>query len=132
MTVTPIRLIVGAIGAFLVIAIVGFVLWNFDPFGRRKNAEQKAENATAQAATSEVVAKATDTHHTETIVIRERADRAIQTVERAPGADDPIDLDRRATLCAALASVRNSVVCETDGDAPGNSESPVQGSEDAP
>jgi hypothetical protein len=129
---TPLRLALGGAAALLIILVIGIVLWNFDPFGRRKNAEQRAENATAQAATSEVVAKATDTHHTETIVIRERADRAIQTVDRAPGADDPIDLDRRATLCAALASVRNSVVCETDGDDPGNSESPVQGSEDAP
>lgn len=128
----PLRLALGGAAALVLILVIGIVLWNFDPFGRRKNAEQRAENATAQAATSEVVAKATDTHHTETIVIRERADRAIQTVERAPGADDPIDLDRRATLCAALASVRNSVVCETDGDDPGNSESPVQGSEDAP
>jgi len=129
---TPLRLALGGAAALVLILVIGIVLYNFDPFGRRKNAEQRAENATAQAATSEVVAKATDTHHTETIVIRERADRAIQTVERAPGADDPIDLDRRATLCAALASVRNSVVCETDGDDPGNSESPVQGSEDAP
>jgi len=129
---TPLRLALGGAAALVLILVIGIVLWNFDPFGRRKNAEQRAENATAQAATSEVVAKATDTHHTETIVIRERADRAIQTVDRAPGADDPIDLDRRATLCAALASVRNSVVCETDGDDPGNSESPVQGSEDAP
>jgi len=129
---TPLRLALGGAAALVIILVIGIVLWNFDPFGRRKNAEQRAENATAQAATSEVVAKAADTHHTETIVIRERADRAIQTVERAPGADDPIDLDRRATLCAALASVRNSVVCETDGDDPGNSESPVQGSEDAP
>lgn len=129
---TPLRLALGGAAALLIILVIGIVLWNFDPFGRRKNAEQRAENATAQAATSEVVAKAADTHHTETIVIRERADRAIQTVDRAPGADDPIDLDRRATLCAALASVRNSVVCETDGDDPGNSESPVQGSEDAP
>jgi len=129
---TPLRLALGGAAALVLILVIGIVLYNFDPFGRRKNAEQRAENATAQAVTSEVVAKATDTHHTETIVIRERADRAIQTVDRAPGADDPIDLDRRATLCAALASVRNSVVCETDGDDPGNSESPVQGSEDAP
>jgi len=129
---TPLRLALGGAAALVLILVIGIVLYNFDPFGRRKNAEQRAENATAQVATSEVVAKATDTHHTETIVIRERADRAIQTVDRAPGADDPIDLDRRATLCAALASVRNSVVCETDGDDPGNSESPVQGSEDAP
>jgi len=128
----PLRLALGGAAALVLILVIGIVLYNFDPFGRRKNAEQRAENATAQAVTSEVVAKATDTHHTETIVIRERADRAIQTVDRAPGADDPIDLDRRATLCAALASVRNSVVCETDGDDPGNSESPVQGSEDAP
>lgn len=128
----PLRLALGGAAALVLILVIGIVLYNFDPFGRRKNAEQMAENATAQAATSEVVAKAADTHHTETIVIRERADRAIQTVDRAPGADDPIDLDRRATLCAALASVRNSVVCEPDGDDPGNSESPVQGSEDAP
>lgn len=128
----PLRLALGGAAALVLILVIGIVLYNFDPFGRRKNAEQRAEDATAQAATSEVVAKAADTHHTETIVIRERADRAIQTVDRAPGADDPIDLDRRATLCAALASVRNSVVCETDGDDPGNSESPVQGSEDAP
>jgi len=101
---TPLRLALGGAAALVLILVIGIVLYNFDPFGRRKNAEQRAENATAQAATSEVVAKAADTHHTETSVIRERADRAIQTVERAPGADDPVPA---AVLDALLVGLRN-------------------------
>jgi len=90
MKLTPERLVAGAVGLIVALLILAVLAWNFDPFDRRKNAEQKAANATAQATTSESVAKAVDSHHTETIVIRERADRAIQTVERAPGADDPV------------------------------------------
>ena len=40
---------------------------------------------------TETVARAADTFHTETIVIRERADRAVETVQKAPGAGDAID-----------------------------------------
>ena len=70
MKLTPERLVVGAVTVVVVLLILAALAWNFDPFDRRKNAEQKAANATAQAKTSEVVAKAADTHHTETIVIR--------------------------------------------------------------
>ena len=111
MKLTPERLVVGAVTVVVVLLILAALAWNFDPFDRRKNAEQKAANATAQAATSEVVAKAADTHHTETIVIRERADRAIQTVERAPGASDPVPAP---VLAAWRIGLRHSATGSTD------------------
>ena len=43
---TPLRLALGGAAALVLILVIGIVLYNFDPFGRRKNAEQRAENAT--------------------------------------------------------------------------------------
>lgn len=108
---TPARIAIWVGGAVVALIMLAVLAWSFDPFDRRKNAEQKAANATAQATTSEVVAKAADTHHTETIVIRERADRAIQTVERAPGASDPVPAP---VLAAWRIGLRHSATSSTD------------------
>lgn len=87
------RLALYAAGGFVVALAVIWALWSFDPFNRRQRAEMRAANATAQAQASETVAKALDTHTTQTIVIKERESRAVETVQRAPGADTPIDPD---------------------------------------
>ena len=87
----PTRLILYAAVASLAALAIAWALWSFDPFNRRQRAETKAANAVAQSKVTETVARAADTFHTETIVIRERADRAVQTVQKAPGAGDAID-----------------------------------------
>lgn len=123
------QLIASAVAALAVLIAVGVMAWNFDPFGRRKNAETKAANAEAQSTTDKGTVQAVDHYTHETVVIRERADRAVQSVQQAPGASTVIDPDRRAVVCAALERVRNSPVCEADDQRPSDASSAVQGAD---
>ena len=85
------RLVLYATTACVALLVLAVLAWNLDPFNRRQRAEIKAANAVEQSRVTETVARAADTFHTETIVIRERADRAVETVQKAPGAGDAID-----------------------------------------
>jgi hypothetical protein len=93
--------------------VLALLAWNLDPFNRRQRAETKAANAVAQSKVTETVARAADTFHTETIVIRERADRAVQTVQKAPGAGDAID---PAVLAAWADGLRDITAGAADRD----------------
>jgi len=53
-----------------------------------------------------------DRYHNTTTIIREREGEAVDAVQAAPGADAPIDPDRRAILCEQLGRMRNAPVCE--------------------
>ena len=78
------------IGGAAVLIVVAILAWNFDPFGRRKHAEQKAAAATEQAASQTEAVKQLD-HYTNTVtVIREKQDAAVQSVQNAPGASDSV------------------------------------------
>jgi len=102
-------------GALVALVLLIWALWAFDPFNRRQRAEMKASNAAAQERVTGVVAQAADTHHTETIVIRERADRAIQVVQKAPGAGDAID---PGLLAAWADGLRDITAGATNSDRP--------------
>jgi len=123
------RLILTGIAATALLATVGglYVKGRSDAA-----AKAKAAVAASQAAqrTAEVTTQALDTYHTQTIVIRERADRASYQVQQAPGASDAIDPERRAILCAALASVRDAPVCEDAADS-GEPSGGLQGADNA-
>lgn len=128
--ITPENLVIGVCLAAVAALLIAGALWSFDPFNRRQRAEMKAANAVEQSRATETVAKAVDTFHTNTVIIRERGDRASRAVEQAPGAPDAIDPDRRAILCAALAGVRQSPVCEAaNGDDTAGTTDAVQGSD---
>ena len=88
---TP-RIILAGIAATAFLATAGGLYWKVrhDQHQRDKAAVEAAQ---AQARVSDVTAKALDTHTTQTIVIKERESRAVETVQRAPGADTPIDPD---------------------------------------
>lgn len=86
---TP-RTIAAVLGAIALLIIITILAYNFDPFGRRKNAETKAANATAQVTSDQATIKAVDHYSHETVIVRERADRAVQSVQAAPGAGDPV------------------------------------------
>ena len=84
------RIILAGIAAAALLATAGGLYWKIrnDQYQRDKAAVEAAQ---AQARVSDVTAKALDTHTTQTIVIKERESRAVETVQRAPGADTPID-----------------------------------------
>lgn len=78
------------IGAAVLLIALGVLTWNFDPFSRRKHAEQKAAVATEQAASQTEAVKQLD-HYTNTVtVIREKQDAAVQSVQSAPGASESV------------------------------------------
>lgn len=95
-----------AIAGVLVLALL-ILAWNFDPFGRRKRAEQKAAVATQDAAQKGEAIKQADRYHTQTVVIRDRAREAEDVVREAPGADVALDTAFRDALCSQLAGMRH-------------------------
>lgn len=90
---TPLRASLYVLGAVLGVAFIALLMWNWDPFGRLKRAKAVATVSQAAQKQAEVTTKALDTHTTQTIVIRERADRAVQIVKQAAGADTPVPPD---------------------------------------
>ncbi len=108
------RLILTGIAAASLLATVGGLYWK----GRHDAAEKlKPVIAAAQEGErqSDNVAKALDGHISRSNATGERADRATYQVQQAPGASTAIDPDRRAILCASLASVRGEPVCFDEG-----------------
>lgn len=95
-----------AIAGVLVLALL-VMAWGFDPFGRRKRAETKAAVATEDAKLKGEAIKQADTLHTQTIVIRERAQEAEDAIREAPGANVALDPAFRAALCGQLAGMRD-------------------------
>jgi hypothetical protein len=98
------RLILTGIAATALLATVGGLYWK----GRHDAAEKAkaaVEAAQAQARVSDVTAKALDTHTVQTIVIKERESRAIETVQNAPGADDLLPPDLRAAFIDGLRDI---------------------------
>ena len=86
------RAILAGIAATALLATAGglYIKGRHDAAEKAKAAVEAAQS---QARVSDVTAKALDTHTTQTIVIKERESRAVETVQRAPGADTPIDPD---------------------------------------
>lgn len=112
------RIWLAGAGVVLVLIVVGILAWNFDPFGRRKNAETKAANATAQSTADLGTVQAVDHYTHETIVLREKADHAERIIRQAPGANDPIPPELRTALCDQLSSLRDGKPACADADDP--------------
>lgn len=105
-----------ALGAAICVAVLVFILWNFDPFGRRKNAESRAATATQSSTQATAATQSIDRYHTETIVIRDKVDQGVQNVQALPDAPTQLSPERRAALCAAIGRVRNVAdPCEPTG-----------------
>lgn len=67
-----------------------------------REASAAASAATYQARANAAVAQITDTLHRREAVTHAAADQEIADVQTLPGAQTPLDPDRRARLCAAL------------------------------
>jgi hypothetical protein len=100
-------------GAALVV-VVGLLLWNFDPFGRRQRAEQVAATATVQAETNQAAATIAGKAAVETHIIHETTERVVHDVQQAPSASAPLPDDLRSALCAGLSELRHGAEGCTD------------------
>lgn len=117
--------IYAALGAIL--AVLGAFLYL-----RHLQAEVVRQKAIAQASqrqahNAETASKAVDHYVTETRIIREKSQHAVEAVRALPGAETPIAPGRRSVLCDQLASVWNAPICTEDdrpGDLPGGLQGP--------
>lgn len=94
------------LGVLALIALL-VLAWNFDPFGRRERAEEKAATATVQADTNQAAATIAGQAAVETRIIHETTERIVHDVQAAPSASAPLPDDLRAALCAGLSELRN-------------------------
>jgi len=100
---TPRLLVIaGVIAAFLAVLGGLYVKGRSDQAARDKAAVAASRE---QARVSDVTAKALDTHTTQTIVIKERETRAVEAVQKAPGAADLLPPDLRAALIDGLRDI---------------------------
>lgn len=120
--ILPPRMFLLAMAGAALLAALGGYTWKVQ-HDQRERDKAAVEASQAQARVSDVTAKAVDTFHTETIVIRERADRAVQAVERAPGAETPIDPD---LLRVWRDGLRNIETGASGGDNPAKPSGAVQ------
>lgn len=78
-----------ALGAAALV-LIGVLLWNFDPFGRRKHAETVAHAAVVQSTVDQSAVKAVDHYTDHVTILHDRAERAADAVQAAAGADTPL------------------------------------------
>lgn len=102
----------------IVVTLVGFLTWvaTWDPFGSKRRLEQRAVTAERQVKNDTATIQAVDRYTHDVTIIREKTDVAVRQVQQAPGAETPIDPERRSILCSALARVRGSDACSGPDD----------------
>lgn len=108
MIFTPRLLIIGGVAAALAVTAGGL-------YYKGRSAQAALDKAAvaasqAQARVSDVVTKALDTHTTQTIIVRERADRVIETVRSAPGANDLLPPDLRDAYLRGMQQLETGAV----------------------
>ena len=112
---TQARAIVASLIVLAVAAAGGMAWWNWNAAkaarARAVAAEQSAELATATTAVVERVVRSE-------ITIRTQAERSIDVVQSAPGADTPVDADFRDRLCAAISGLRDGAQACDDQPSP--------------
>ena len=101
---TPRLLVIaGVIAAFLTVLGGLYVKGRSDQAARDKAAVSASRE---QARVSDVTTKALDTHTTQTIILKERETRAVEAVQKAPGAADLLPPDLRAALIDGLRDIQ--------------------------
>lgn len=103
-----------ALGGVMLVAVLVWALFNFDPFGRLKRAKAEAAVAVQQADNNGEAVRQVDRFHERTIVIQSKAQEAQHAIEAAPGGDEPLDPVRRDALCDALSRMRDGAQVCTD------------------
>lgn len=96
-----------ALIAVATLILVLVVAWNFDPFGRRKHAEQKAAVATQQTHVEAAKTEAVERVIRSEVIIRQQAEEAQNAVVQAQGADQPLSPAVADAVRAGVDGLRN-------------------------
>jgi len=107
----PIKLLLYTLAAVVVLVVAGLLVWNFDPFKRRHNAEVKAASAEVKTAQAERTTHTMEQHYERLQPIIIQGAAAEQAVQAAPGATVCLDTVRRAVLCRELSRLRDDAGC---------------------
>jgi len=78
------------VGGVILAAALLFASLTFDPWGLRKRAETRAVTATQQAAVATKTTEVLDRVVRSEVIIRNQAQGAVEHVEQAQGADQPL------------------------------------------
>lgn len=87
---TALQWALGAVAVAVVIGAVVALAWNFDPFGRRKAAEARADAATVQADISTGAAEVAGQVATRTQSIQRKAEEAHHALDASTDPDDDL------------------------------------------
>lgn len=97
-----------ALAAIVAAGLIAWGLWSFDPFGRRKAAEQKATVAVQQTAVETAKTEAVEQVIRSEVIIRQQAQEAQNAVAEAQGADQPLSPAVAAAVRSGVDGMRNS------------------------
>ncbi|HEY9219562.1 MAG TPA: hypothetical protein VIO94_16055 [Phenylobacterium sp.] len=102
------------IGALVALAIVlGGILGVRHVMAENRKLKDELKVAEQQIRNDGESIRQLDRYHNTTTIIREKEDAASYAVQAAPGAETPLDPDRRAILCDSLSRMRDgSPVCD--------------------
>ena len=95
------------IGGIVIAALLAVAAWSFDPFGRRKRAEQTATVATQQTKVETAKTEAVERVIRSEVIIRQQAQEAQYAVVQAQGADQPLSPAVAAAVRAGVDGLRN-------------------------
>lgn len=93
--------------AAVVVVIVLIVAWNFDPFGRRKRADARADHAEQSETLTKGAARANEKAQAKEIDIRGVENEAVNDGHAQPGADRPLPPGVRDAFKRGVDGVRN-------------------------
>lgn len=94
-------------GAVALTALGGGFLYIRHLQGEVREARAAREAAEAQAKVDQATTKALDRYHTQTVILREKADAGVQSVRQAPGADQPVPPDVLSAWKRSLGELRD-------------------------
>lgn len=113
MTDIPNKILAGVVALLLIaLAVIGVN----HVLGENKRLKTELKVAQQQERNDGESIRQLDRYHNTTTIIREKEDASIDAVQAAPGADAPIDPDRRAILCDSLSRMRNGAPVCVDQD----------------
>lgn len=101
------RVALYVVGVIVAAALLAWGLWSFDPFGRRKHAEQKATVATQQVGVETAKTEAVERVIRSEVIIRQQAMEAQYVVAQAQGAEQPLSPAVADAVRAGVDGMRN-------------------------
>jgi hypothetical protein len=103
----PMGWILSGLALLAVVAIIIALIWSFDPFGRRKRAEARADQAEKSETLTKGASAALEKAQANETKVQGKANEAVDDVKSQPGADQPLSPGLRDAFKRGVDGVRN-------------------------